>query len=112
MRPSTILTSALWTTVSLLAANSAQAEVLFDQIGPVSGVAGANDIYGSMRFLPTAPETVDLTLAAVDNFTLTMDSHIDAVEFVFDGWAALDGPQEVEGWEVNIYSDLEAAAEI
>ncbi len=108
MRPIAVLTIALHALSSLLL-GSAQADVLFDQIGPASGAAGANDIYGSMRFLPSGPETTDLTLAAVDNFTLHAESQIDAVEFVFDGWAALAGPQDVERWEVNIYSDLEAA---
>lgn len=92
---------------ALLAA-TASADVLWDQIGADTGEHLTGDIYGSMHFLPEIPLTSDL--AAVDAFTLEQHSTVDAVEFVLDGWAAFDGPDDVTNWQVNIYSDLEAAA--
>jgi hypothetical protein len=105
----------LITILPLLAAalghpRSALADVLFDQIGPMDGTAAAHDIYGSMQFVPNPSSTVDLTLAAVDDFTLSADASLDALEFVLDGWASVSGPEAVLAWEVNLYSDLEAAA--
>ena len=86
----------------------ASANVLWDQIGSSTGESLTGDIYGSMHFLPEIPLTSDL--AAVDAFTLEQHSAVDGVEFVLNGWSAFDGPADVTNWQVNIYSNLEAAA--
>lgn len=86
----------------------ASAEVLFDQIGGNDGSALAGDTYSSIHFLPENPLTDDL--AAVDAFDLGQRSTVDGVEFVLDGWAAFDGPEDIVNYQVNVYSDLEAAA--
>ncbi len=85
----------------------ATADVLIDQIGPNDGSALAGDTYGSQSFLPVSELTADL--AAIENMTLLDKSHLDAVEFVLDGWYRFDGPEHIVSWEVNIYSDFEAA---
>lgn len=94
--------------LSMLTSQMASADVLLDQIGSHDGSALAGDTYGSQSFIPES----DLTAAieAVDNFTLTSDSQIDAIEFVLDGWNGFHGPEDVAAYTVNIYSDLQAAA--
>ncbi|MDP6986675.1 MAG: hypothetical protein QGG74_01400 [Phycisphaerales bacterium] len=94
----------------LLAAvtSAAAGETLYDQIGNDDGSALAGDIYSSMHFLPVLPETSDI--AAVDAVTIAQRSDVDGVEFVLNGWGGFDGPGAVTNWQVNVYSDLEAAA--
>jgi len=89
-------------------ATAATGGTLFDQIGDLSGSSLTGDTYGSMHFLPEIPETSDL--AAVDDFAFEHRNTVDAVEFILDGWYYFDGPGDVANWQVNIYSDLEAAA--
>ena len=90
-------------------AAAAAGDVLIDQIGPMDGSAMAGNTYGSMHFLPSSPLTYDL--AAVDNFTLDQSNAIDGVEFVLDGWYYFDDPNDIVQYEINIYSDLQAATE-
>ena len=90
-------------------AAAAAGDVLIDQIGPMDGSAMAGNTYGSMHFLPSSPLTYDL--AAVDNFTLDQSNAIDGIEFVLDGWYYFDDPNDIVQYEINIYSDLQAATE-
>lgn len=94
----------------LLAAltSAATGETLFDQVGDDSGGALAGDIYSSMHFLPALPETSDI--AAVDAISIGQRSIVDGVEFVLNGWGGFEGPDAITNWQVNVYSDLEAAA--
>ena len=87
----------------------ATGDVLINQIGPMDGSAMAGNTYGSMRFLPDSPLTHDL--AAMDNFTLNQSNLLDGVEFVLDGWYYFDDPNDILQYEVNIYSDIQAATE-
>jgi len=91
----------------LLTAVVARGDILFDQIGGQDGGSMAGDTWGSMHFLP--PPTIQLDLAAVDNFTLTSERRVTAVEFILDGWYNFGGPEGVAAIEVNLYSGLEAA---
>ena len=90
-------------------ATAASGDVLMNQIGPMDGSAMAGNTYGSMRFLPDSPLTHDL--AAMDNFTLNQSNLLDGVEFVLDGWYYFDDPNDIMQYEVNIYSDIQAATE-
>ncbi len=94
----------------LLAAltTAAAGDTLYDQIGNNAGDSLTGDIYSSMHFLPVLPETSDI--AAVDAVTIAERSDVDGVEFVLNGWGGFEGPAAVTNWQVNVYSDLEAAA--
>jgi hypothetical protein len=96
-------------TCCLFLASPAAAETFFDNIGPDNGSGLAGNMVGSMRFVPESPLASDL--AAVDNFTLNTTADLEAVEFVLAGSYFYSGPESIEAYEVNIYSDLSAASE-
>ncbi len=96
------------TTTLLAVCGLAHSDILIDQIGGSDGGSLSGDVYGSMRLAPAPAFPLDL--GAIDDIHLESAADLEAIEFVLDGWYNFAGPDDVLAWEVNIYTDLAAAA--
>jgi hypothetical protein len=96
----------LCTAVAMTAA-TANADVIFDNIGAMDGSNMAGEIHASQQFEAMFAQ---YDIAAVDDFTLAEDTHLDSVSFILGGYNGYVDTDAVVGYTFNVYSSIAAAS--
>lgn len=85
--------------------STAGADVVMDQIGAMDG-SNMGSISASQLFEESFG---GYSIAALDDFTVDGGTALNSVSFVLGGWNGYAGPAGVLGYNVSIYSSVEAA---
>lgn len=95
----------LQTALALALAATAQADIVFDHIGPDDGSSLDDGYVVSQHF-----DNPQWDIAAITAFSLEAETVLSGLDFVLTGNANFQGPDVIADYEINVYSDLESAS--